>query len=221
MENKFAEASLRAKKAGFDAVQIHCAHGYLISNFLSPYTNVRNDEYGGSTKNRAKFAVEIIKKTKKLVGRNYPIIIKLNFCDVPGGLTFKESLTIAKLCINAGVDCIEVSGGVVGDGKAILTQKVTEEKDEAYFLEFSQKLKKYTDIPIILVGGLRSLNVIKNIINEKQADLVSMSRPLLCEPNLINRWKNGDMQKAKCTSCNACLNLLGKNKDAYCVPFSK
>lgn len=203
---KFAQACLRVKKAGFDAVQFHGAHGNLITNFMSPFTNLRTDEYGGSTENRARFLTEVIKRSRKTVGPEFPLMIKLSFSDfVDGGYDGDEAVAMAKMLEKAGIDCIEVSGGTLSESKYhIAVNGIQKEDQEAYFATYAKKLKKQVSVPVMLVGGHRTPEVMNRILEDGVADFISLSRPLIREPGLIKRWKNGDLQKAKCVSCNQC-----------------
>ncbi|UCD85699.1 MAG: NADH:flavin oxidoreductase [Deltaproteobacteria bacterium] len=218
MVEKFAQAARRTKEAGFNGVQLHGGHGYLISNFLSPYMNVRNDEYGGTTENRARLVCEIIKRTRELVGPDFPIMIKMN-CDdfVDGGLEVSAAIPQAKAIVAAGIDCIEVTGGIgFQSGHMISAIGINKPEEEAYFLEYSTALKQALEIPIILVGGLRSPEVIERVIRDGGADLVSMCRPFIREPDLIKRWKSGDLTKAACISCGKCsINLFKKQLKCF------
>lgn len=207
MVEKFAQACRRVKEAGFDAAQLLGCHGYLINNFISPYANVRTDHYGGSTENRARFIVEIVKRARKLVGPEYPLMIKMNFDDfVPGGLDKDEAVRVAKIIVQEGIDCIEVSGGTQAEGgRHIAVKGINTVKKEAYFRSYAKALKEDVSVPVILVGGLRSPSVMEELMEDGVTDLVSMCRPFIREPQLIKRWKDGDLTKAKCISCNKCL----------------
>ncbi|MCX6004533.1 MAG: NADH:flavin oxidoreductase [Chloroflexi bacterium] len=159
--DRFAQACRRAKEAGFDAVQLHGAHGYLINNFISPHTNVRTDEYGGSTENRARFIVDIVKKARTMVGPGYPLMIKMN-CDdfVDGGIDKDEAVRIARIIVKGGIDCIEVSGGgQAGGGSRVSIKGINKEGKEAYFRPYARALKENVSVPVILVGGLRTPRV--------------------------------------------------------------
>ena len=205
---KFAQACRRVKEAGFDAVQFHGAHGNLINNFISPYTNLRTDKYGGTTENRARFLVEIVNRARTLIGPDYPLMIKMNFNDfIDGGLDQDEAVNIAKIIAQTGMDCIEVSGGTLSESKDhIAVKAIQKEENEAYFQTYSKTLKQHVSIPVILVGGHRTPKVMAKILEDGAADFISMSRPLIREPGLIKRWKNGDLEKAKCISCNQCFD---------------
>jgi 2,4-dienoyl-CoA reductase-like NADH-dependent reductase (Old Yellow Enzyme family) len=199
----FSQSCRRVKDAGFDAVQLHGGHGYIISNFISPFANVRKDKYGGNTENRARFIVEIVTRARELVGPDFPLMIKMN-CDeyLDGGLDKKEAVKIAKLIVKAGIDCIEVTGGV--SAEHITVKNIKKEEEEAYFKIHSQGIKENVSVPVILVGGLRTPAVMEKLIIDGVADFVSMCRPIIREPGLIKRWKDGDLEKAKCISCNMC-----------------
>jgi 2,4-dienoyl-CoA reductase-like NADH-dependent reductase (Old Yellow Enzyme family) len=205
MIEKFAHAIRRGKQAGFDAVQLHGGHGYLISSFISPYTNRRTDEYGGDTERRARFIVDIVRRARELVGENYPIMIKMN-CDdfVTGGLTMDESVRLARLIESAGIDCIEITAGIWETGDRISMKGISKVEKEAYFYPYAEALRKAVSIPLILVGGMRSPNVIEKVLSDGVADMVSLCRPFIREPQLVKRWKEGDLSKARCISCNKC-----------------
>jgi len=205
MVEKFAQSCRRVKEAGFDAVQLHGGHGYLISNFISSYTNLRTDEYGGDTEGRAKFIVDIVRRARELVGEDYPIMIKLN-CDdfVSEGLTKEEAARIASIIEKAGIDCIEVTAGIYETRNEMSRKGINKEEKEAYLRIYAEALREAVSMPIILVGGIRSPSVIEKILSEGVADMVSLCRPFIREPQLVRRWKDGDLGKAACISCNQC-----------------
>jgi len=215
----FAAAAGRAKSAGFDGVQIHGAHGYLISEFISPWFNHRNDGYGGSVENRARLALEVLRAIRNTAGIDFPVLIKLNckeFTD--GGLEPQEFLQVGKMLADAGIDAIEVSGGLPISPKTRPSQLgINKEEKEAYFQEQAKALRKQTDTPVILVGGNRSFHVAERLVAEGVADYISMSRPLIREPHLINRWKAGDLTKSACVSDNMCFQPASEGKGIYCV----
>lgn len=211
----FAEAARRVKEAGFDAAQLHSAHGYLLSEFLSPYTNRRTDEYGGNTENRMKIVENTYNRTVEKTGRDFPVLIKINVSDfLEGGLDLTESKKIAERLSNLGIAAIETSGGMFETrkyNKNLTTSrtKIRSKDQEAYFLQYAREIKKVIDIPLILVGGIRSLDVIEKILTEDSADFISMSRPLIREPDLPNKWlKKVGKSTADCISCNACYKSL-------------
>jgi 2,4-dienoyl-CoA reductase-like NADH-dependent reductase (Old Yellow Enzyme family) len=205
MIEKFAQVCRRVKEAGFDAVQLHGGHGYLISNFISPYTNIRTDEYGGDTERRARFVVDIVRRARELVGDEFPIMIKMN-CDdfVSGGLSKDEAARVAAVIEEAGIDCIEITGGIYETREEMSRLGINKEEKEAYFRSHAEALRKAVNIPLILVGGIRSPNVIEKVLSDGVADMVSMCRPFIREPGLVKRWKDGDLKKATCISCGQC-----------------
>ena len=202
----FGQACRRVKEAGFDAVQFHGAHGNIITNFMSPFTNQRNDAYGGSLENRIRFTVEVLERCRELTGPDFPIMIKLSFSDfIAGGLTSADSVEMATMLADAGIDAIEVSGGTLSETpERISVKNIKHEDQEAYFLPFAEALKRRVDIPVILVGGMRTPAVMERALQNKAADFIGLSRPFIREAGLVNRWQSGDRQKAACVSCNQC-----------------
>ena len=213
----FTQAAVRAKKAGFDGVQLHCAHGFLLSNFISPYTNRRTDRWGGSVENRARIVTEIIRRIKEETCSNFPIFVKMNATDgfQPGtakaelGLTISQAMETAKLLEKAGVCAIEVSGGISEAGGVTIKTAINSPSKEAYFKEYSKNIKSAVSIPVILVGGIRSLSVMEGLLENGFADLISMSRAFISEPDLILKLKSGEAEKARCVSCNLCFDPEG------------
>ncbi len=219
LATSFAMAAKRAKSAGFDGVQIHSAHGYFLSQFLSPAYNRRTDEYGGDINNRSRALIEVYNAMRQEVGKDYPILIKINSEDcVENGLTVEDSIEVCKILSNAGIDAIELSGGSLTSGKlSPFRMGISSQEKEAYFKETAKILKKEIDTPIILVGGMRSYEVANQILETGTADYISLCRPLIREPELINRWKSGDLAPAKCKSDNLCFMPGLEGKGVYCV----
>jgi 2,4-dienoyl-CoA reductase-like NADH-dependent reductase (Old Yellow Enzyme family) len=206
----FIQAARRAKEAGFDGVQVHCAHGYLLSSFLSPHTNRRQDDWGGTTAKRARIAVEIVAGIKALCGGSFPVAAKINSSDfLPSGLHVEESIEVAGLFQEAGLDAIEVSGGMTEAGKGSVWQGLRAEEDEGYFVDAAARYKKALRIPVIGLGGNRTLARMEAIIRDGKADLVSMSRPFIREPGLVRDFRLGRLAKSACVSCNKCFNPRG------------
>jgi 2,4-dienoyl-CoA reductase-like NADH-dependent reductase (Old Yellow Enzyme family) len=200
----FGRAACRVQEAGFDGVQIHGAHGYLVSQFLSPRTNKRTDKWGGSPDNRMRFIVEVVRAIKKQVGKDFPLMIKLGCMDYPNevvGLTIEEGAGVAASLWNEGVCNFEISYGVVDPSKRKEFLGITTPEKEAVFLPEARAIRKATPVPISLVTGLRSLPVMEKVIQSGAADFISMCRPLIREPGLIKRWKEGDTRPADCISC--------------------
>ncbi|MBW1945760.1 MAG: NADH:flavin oxidoreductase [Deltaproteobacteria bacterium] len=219
----FGEAARRARSAGFDGVQIHAAHGYLLSQFLSPAFNKRQDEYGGPVENRAKAALEVLQSVRGAVGEDFPVLIKMNCQDfVEDGLPLEDTLKVGVLLEQGGLDAIELSGGTMISGKFIPSRGgIKTEEKEAYFRDSAKALKEKVGIPLILVGGNRSFNVGERLVQEGYADYISMSRPLIREPHLIQRWADGDFEKARCLSDNQCFGPAMAGKGIYCVVEEK
>lgn len=218
----FGEAAGRAKECGFDAIQLHGAHGYLINQFLSPLTNIRNDEYGGSINNRCRFMIEVLWKVREAVGKDYPVLIKLNGADnLEGGLDLEDAVYAAKLLDQEGIDAIEVSGGTPASGAmSPIRNKINNPDQEAYNLPLCTAIKVAVKCPVMAVGGFRTFGVAEQAI-QNDVDYVSMARPFIREPNLSNRWQSGDYSPATCISCSACFMPGVKEGGIYCVVDKK
>lgn len=217
----FKKAAVRAKKAGFDGVQLHGAHGYLLSQFLSPFFNQREDEYGGSIENRARLILEILQAIRSELGRQFTILIKLNSDDfIEGGFTPEQMVQVVSLLELAGIDAVELSGGMsLGISKHSFSRisKHAAEEDEAYYRDAAKLYKRKIFLPLILVGGIRSYELANELVEKEVTDYISLCRPLIREPNLIKRWQEGDIQKAKCISCNGCFIPARAGEGLYCV----
>ncbi len=226
MVSLFAEAARRAKAAGFDAIQIHAAHGYLVSQFLSPYFNKRTDSYGGSVRNRAKFLLDIVAAMRRTVGDGFPIFVKLNAQEfLEGGYTVEDMLEVASLLEEASVDAIEMSGGnhVEGIFGSYFPARQAKSKMEErpYYLDEAHRYKERIRAPLMLVGGIRSWEWARRIVSEGYADYVSLCRPLIREPGLIGRWQSGDTSRATCISDNGCFKPALEGKGLYCTVAAK
>jgi len=198
----FTAAALRGREAGFDAVQLHGAHGYLMSQIQSPLFNLRNDRWGGNAENRRRFHLEVIRKIRQTVGTDFPLMIKFGVQDdSEGGLSLSEGLETARRIAAAGIDAIEVSAGV---GNPVPTRRAGEPQ-KVFYRERAAAVKRAVSVPVILVGGIRSLEMAKDIVASGDADLISMCRPFIREPALVARWHGGDTAPAKCISCHKCM----------------
>jgi 2,4-dienoyl-CoA reductase-like NADH-dependent reductase (Old Yellow Enzyme family) len=215
----FAQAANRAKTAGFDGVQIHSAHGYLLSQFLSPMFNQRGDEYGGEIQNRARALIAVLTNIRETVGNDYPILVKMNCQDfVENGLVLEDAVMVGQMLAENGIDAIELSGGILTSRKLSPSRMgIKSEDKEAYFQNDARAFKEKIDVPLIVVGGMRSLAVAERLVNDGVADYISMSRPFIREPDLINRWKTGDLRRAACLSDNQCFGPAMKGAGIYCV----
>jgi 2,4-dienoyl-CoA reductase-like NADH-dependent reductase (Old Yellow Enzyme family) len=216
----FADAALRARAAGFDAVQFHAAHGYLLSQFLSPYFNKRTDEYGGSIDNRTHIAVEVLEAIQKAVGPDFPIFIKINSEDfLPEGLTVDDMIKASEILEKAGIDGIEMSGGTFLSGKNSPSRqgKPGPGKPEAYYEVAAKRYKDRMKVPLMLVGGLRTIETAERLVADGVAEYIAMCRPLIREPGLVNRWKSGDRGPALCVSDSGCFKPGFEGKGVSCV----
>jgi len=200
----YAAAAGRAKAAGFDAVQVHAAHGYLISQFLSPLTNQRDDDWGGDAIRRRRFLEAVISAVRAEVGSTFPLLVKLGLADEePGGVVMNEGLETLVALSKLRPDAIEISGGIATSREFSLRPGVVPGETEAYFLPSLRAARQATADPLILVGGLRSRARMQTIIAEGDADLLALSRPLIREPDLPRRMQDGQ-PSATCISCNRC-----------------
>ncbi|MGD8366624.1 MAG: NADH:flavin oxidoreductase [Desulfobacterales bacterium] len=219
----FGEAAGRAKRYGFDGVQLHGAHGYLINQFLSPLTNRRDDEYGGRIENRCRFLFEVYDRVRTAVGPGFPVLIKLNAADnLVGGLEVEDALFAAAALGQKGIDAIEVSAGTPASGlKGPARARIDRPGREAYHLGHARKVKERVECPVMVVGGFRSVETVEKAVGETGIDYVSIARPLIREPNLPARWYSGDRSPAACISCNGCFKPGLEEGGIYCVAEKK
>ena len=215
----FGRAARRAREAGFDAVQIHSAHGYLLNQFLSPAFNKRTDAYGGTIENRARALLEVYDSVRAAVGPDFPVLVKINSQDfLEGGLTVDDSVAAAEMLQERGIDAVELSGGTFSSGKNKPSRGgIKSEDDEAYFREAAGVYKERLSVPLILVGGIRTPQLAERLFEEGLADYFSMSRPFIREPELVRRWESGDLRKAACLSDNLCFEPARAGKGIYCL----
>ncbi|RJX68345.1 NADH:flavin oxidoreductase [Vibrio sinensis] len=216
----FAQASRRAQESGFDGVEIHAAHTYLINQFLSPYYNQREDEYGGSLENRMRFLLEIYAEIRKLVGQHYPILVKLTASEFfEGGLTFDDTRIICKKLEAIGVDAIIISGNIHGNASTMVGQSFDGYtlEEEGYFHQYGAVISQDVNVPVITVGGLSDIGAIEHIANTTNIQYFALSRPLLAEPHLVKRWKDGDKAAVDCERCSKCRTKRGN----FCVVYNK
>ena len=214
----FGQGARRAQEAGFDGVQIHGAHGYLVTQFLSPQSNRRSDKWGGSIENRMRFVVESTRSIKKNVDDDFPVMIKLgcrDYTEADAKLTIEEGAQVAKALEKEGHCHIEISHGMVDNTGRKLASGVTKPEQEAYMLPDARALRAAVDIPLGLVGGIRSPAVMEEIIDSGAADMISICRPLIREPDLVKQWKEGSRKTADCISCGKCFNMV-EGKMAIC-----
>lgn len=221
----FTRSAGRAREAGFDARQIHAAHGFLLNQFLSPAFNKRTDEYGCGLENRARFLLEVVGSVREAVGPRYPVIIKLNSEDfLDGGMTRDEAIQVSTMMEQASVDAIEFSGGTVASSVEFIPPRpgrLETPGKEVFYREAARLYKQKVSIPLILVGGIRSYEVAEELVRNGLTDYISMSRPLICEPGLIRRWRDGDRRTSECVSDNACFAPASDGSGIYCVTMAK
>lgn len=222
--DKFADAAARARQAGFDGIQIHAAHGYLLSQFLSPHYNRRGDAYGGDVSGRSRLTCEVIAAVRKRVGKDYPLIIKVNSEDfIENGLKISDMLEACRGFAAAGLDAVELSGGTLESApdRTPVRKGLLPPEQEIYYRDAAVAFKRALSLPLILVGGIRSFSTAEQIINDKLADFVALCRPLIREPALPRRWQSGDRSPSTCVSCNLCFRPLLSGKGLCCVPASR
>lgn len=209
IQDKFAQAALRAKKAGFDAIEIQAAHGVLLGQFITPYYNHRNDIYGGTIENRARMLLETYSAVRKAVGEEYPIWIKINSTDgIEDGMSFDDCKYVCKELAKLGANAIEISGNWI----ALSASK------EIYFKDESAIIAEENDIAVIVTGGNRSYEKMEELLNTSSIEYFGMARPFISDSDFVNKYEKDPLVKSKCISCNACLNhdnygkcILNKN----------
>jgi len=219
----FGEAARRAVKAGFDGVHVHGANGYLISEFGSPVTNRRDDEWGGDSDRRGAFSRAVVEEVRRSVPPGFPVTMKIGMVDaVADGLQIDESVGRAQSLVNLGLDAIEVSCGLmqaptdsantyvaVGPKRAaqdlLVHRLLSAPRPEAYFRPWAQALRAKVDTTIILTGGMRTTQTMREVLESADADFIGLARPLIREPDLVSQISEGREASADCTSCNLCL----------------
>jgi 2,4-dienoyl-CoA reductase-like NADH-dependent reductase (Old Yellow Enzyme family) len=222
----FGAAARRAAEAGFDGVHIHGANGYLISEFRSPLTNRRTDEWGGSQEQRDRFGVEVVRAVRAAIPRHMGLSMKVGFEDIvdePGGLTVEDAVAGAGRFVAAGLDAIEVSSNLMSDyerasikpyvavdrrraAEDLLVHRLLKDPEpEAYFLPYAQALRRAVDTKILLVGGMRRTTTMEAVLGRGDADFIAMARPLIREPELVRKLESGWRGQVDCVSCNICL----------------
>jgi len=232
----FERGAAMVVEAGFDAVEVQAAHGYLLSQFLSPYTNRRSDRWGGSLENRLRFPLEVIRRVRRAVGDEHPVIVKMNLRDgFEGGLELEESVGIARAFAGEGVDALVPSGGFVskvpmyvmrGDvpfedmyrGQREIVKKVgllllgkvivkAFPYRDLYFLDGARRIRAEVDVPLVVIGGVRTLEQMDGVVREG-FEFVAMARPLVREPDLVARMRDGTALASTCEPCNRCVGAM-------------
>lgn len=219
----FGQAARRAREAGCDAVQLHGAHAYLFAQFLSPQANRRADAWGGGLEGRLRLHQEAYAAVRAQVGPDYPVMIKLGLADgFPGGLELAEGLEAASRLAALGFDAIEVSQGLRGAhyAQTEFRDKIVKREREGYFRDWARQVKARVALPVMAVGGFRSLDLMEDVVASGEADFVALSRPLIREPDLVAAWRAGEKRRPTCISCNKCFeNLLTGARLQCMVPM--
>lgn len=210
---RFGRAAAMAQAAGFDGVQIHGAHGYLVSQFLSPLTNHRTDRYGGELEGRMRFLLEVVAETRRATGRGFTVSVKLNSADFQrGGFTLEESMEVARALEGAGVDLLEISGGSYERpammGSAQPPTRESTRAREAFFLEYALRMREAVKLPLMVTGGFRSRGAMNDAIREGATDVVGLARPLAVEPDLPGQLVRGETEAATPYPVNVSMRQL-------------
>lgn len=242
---QFADAAEICRQAGFDAVEIHMGHGYLLNQFISPLSNKRRDEYGGSAENRVRFPAEVLRRVKEKVGHQMAVVAKINVADgVPGGATAEDGIVTARALQAAGADLLVLSGGrniesgwfmfgsnfnqeemqkvLKGSLMTSIMMKLAQigvpkvDFHEMYFLEYSRKIRAAVDVPLGYLGGARSLSNAEQAMSEG-FDAVVMARPLIHDSQLINKFRSGELKTSGCINCNRCVPYIYHPAGTMCV----
>jgi 2,4-dienoyl-CoA reductase-like NADH-dependent reductase (Old Yellow Enzyme family)/thioredoxin reductase len=212
----FGESARRAVEAGFDLIEIHGAHGYLVNQFLSPFSNIREDRYGGDRAGRARFAVEVVREVRKRVGEAFPLSFKISAQEfVPGGLDVDESIELLRLIVPAGVDIMQISAGNDATPEWICQPMFME---KACLADSAAKIKRAFKIPVMAVGRINDPLVADEIIREGRADLVCMGRGLLADPEMPRKAREGRLDDIRiCIACNTCMESIFRRGRVECL----
>lgn len=213
----YVDAARRTKDAGFDGVELHGAHGYLLTQFFSPYTNRRNDKWGGSLKNRAGFPLEVVRRIRQEVGKDFPILYRLSAEErIPGGTTLEDNLKLVKMLEEAGVDCFDVTAGIYDSIEWIYTLQGVK---PGALIPLAEAVKRITSKPVIGVSRLGwDLEYAAQVLKDKKVDLVAIGRSLLSDPYLIKKSMEGKTKEIrKCIACNDCVAMENKGWQLHCT----
>lgn len=214
---RFAEAARRSRDAGFDAVELHGAHGYLIGEFLSPDSNKREDEYGGSVRGRAYFCVRLIESIKARLSKDYPVIVRMNGRDhVKHGLELDDAIEMAALFEAAGADSISVSGGVHASRPYMVVPGMS--VDRGCYVSYSDAIRRRVKIPVMVVGRINTPELAEQILADGQADFICLSRALIADPYFPAKARAGRTETiAPCIACNECIATVHRHKGLACT----
>jgi 2,4-dienoyl-CoA reductase-like NADH-dependent reductase (Old Yellow Enzyme family)/thioredoxin reductase len=214
---RFAEAARRSRDAGFDAVELHGAHGYLIGEFLSPDSNKRVDAYGGSVRGRAYFCVRLIQAIKARLGADYPVIVRMNGRDhVPHGLELDDAIEMAVMFEAAGADSISVSGGVHASHPYMVVPGMS--VDRGCYVSYADAIRSRVEVPVMVVGRINTPELAEQILEHGQADFICLSRALIADPYFPAKAKAGRIETiAPCIACNECIATVHRHKGLACT----
>lgn len=214
---RFADAARRSRDAGFDAVELHGAHGYLIGEFLSPDSNKREDDYGGSVKGRAYFCVRLIRAIKAKLGVDYPVIVRMNGRDhVQHGLELDDAIEMAVMFEAAGADSISVSGGVHASRPYMVVPGMS--VDRGCYVSYGDAIRKRVKVPVMVVGRINTPELAEQILEDGQADFICLSRALIADPHFPAKAKAGRVETiAPCIACNECIATVHRHKGLACT----
>jgi len=216
IQDKYVDAALRVKKAGFDMVELHGGTGYLLAQFVSPRTNKRQDAYGGSLENRQTFALEVVSKVKKAVG-TFPVGYRFLADEwLPDGLKLEESTVVARSLASVGVDYLSVMGGTYESFR--LPEILEKSSKPGYMVDLAAAVRKEVDVPVITAGLIVTGKLAEGIVREGKADLIGLARVLWTDPEWPRKVMQGrENEILQCDSCNACMKIVMKGKPAFCV----
>jgi 2,4-dienoyl-CoA reductase-like NADH-dependent reductase (Old Yellow Enzyme family) len=221
---RFATTAALAKQGGFTGVQIHCAHGYLISQFLNPLVNKRTDQWGGSLENRARFARRVVRAVREAVGPDFPVAAKLNSADFQkGGFSFEECIQVATWLAQDSLDLLEISGGNYEQLSLLGAEpedvRESTRKREAYFLDYAKAIRSAAKIPLMVTGGFRTREVMQSALDDAELDVIGLARPFCTQPDLVNQLIDGSLQQVDILENNLVLGkgFWGENSPATLV----
>lgn len=218
IRDAYRNAGTVIRNAGCDGLELHCCHNSVLSRMISPFFNQRKDQYGGSPENRARLVLELVHEVKEGAGNDFPVMIKMNASDFrEGGMTVEDAAEIAAILAKNGICAIQPSCGGLGASYTPSGPISKDEWHEGYLIEYAARIRKAVDVPIMVVGGMRDLKMMEEVVTSGKGDLISMCRPFIRESNLISRWLSGDASPSACISCDGCLRETQRTKKVRCV----
>jgi 2,4-dienoyl-CoA reductase-like NADH-dependent reductase (Old Yellow Enzyme family) len=222
IKDAYRTAAKVIRGAGCDGIQMHCCSNNVLSRMISPFFNQRTDEYGGSAENRARLVLELLQEMKQEAGEDFPVMIKMNASDFrEDGMKVDDAAEIATILSRRGICAIEPASGGAGSSYSPYGPVAKDEWHEGYLIEYAARIRKAVDIPIMVVGGMRDLTMMEEVVVGGKGDLISMCRPFIREPDLINRWLSGDTSPSKCNTCNGCLRVHHRGEKLRCVTTTR